>query len=130
MMFGDETKLDESWDFLDRHITPRLEAMSKETWYYYALGIAGELASGREPSIVKGEGVKATLEEGSDQPEVDMDMDDPLCCKICLSAKAVMAVTPCGHLVSCKTCFKSSGSTFPVCPMCRGSVASVIRIFT
>lgn len=107
-----------------------LEEMPKGSWYYYALGIAAELAKNKEPSILKGEATKGTLEEENEDPGPDMDMDDPMCCKICLSAKAVMAVTPCGHLVSCKPCFTSVGSTFPVCPMCRGPVASVIRIYT
>ena len=47
-------------------------------------------------------------------------------CVICLSEPSTHATTPCGHLCMCQSC--SGKLTDNKCPVCRGDIASTIRI--
>lgn len=51
-------------------------------------------------------------------------------CVVCLEGPADTAVVPCGHMCGCHDCLdliKNSSSA--LCPMCRGPLTSIIRIF-
>lgn len=47
-------------------------------------------------------------------------------CVVCLDAQAKHAMVPCGHLCVCGDCAKQSLND---CPVCRGKVDNVIRIY-
>jgi hypothetical protein len=51
---------------------------------------------------------------------------EPGMCVICLSEPSTHATTPCGHLCMCQSC--SGELTDSKCPVCRGDIASTIRI--
>ena len=46
-------------------------------------------------------------------------------CTICLDGDAEYAVIPCGHRCLCASCIKAVSE----CPMCRGTMTAVLRVF-
>lgn len=51
-------------------------------------------------------------------------------CTVCMDNPSDAAVVPCGHMCGCHACLeKIRTSSLPHCPLCRGPVTSVIRIF-
>ena len=46
-------------------------------------------------------------------------------CAICLDDNAEYAVVPCGHRCLCASCIKSVSD----CPVCRGAMTAVLRVF-
>lgn len=51
-------------------------------------------------------------------------------CVVCMDRPADSAVIPCGHMCACDSCLRAvQASAMPQCPMCRGPVTSVIRIY-
>ena len=51
-------------------------------------------------------------------------------CVVCLEKNADTAVIPCGHMCGCGDCLlRISKSANPQCPLCRGPMTSVIRIY-
>jgi hypothetical protein len=46
-------------------------------------------------------------------------------CSICLDGDAEYAVVPCGHRCLCASCIKAVSE----CPMCRGAITAVLRVF-
>lgn len=51
-------------------------------------------------------------------------------CAVCLERPPDTAVVPCGHMCGCQACLQAiADSTDPQCPLCRGPVTSVMRIF-
>jgi hypothetical protein len=51
-------------------------------------------------------------------------------CVICFDARACMAVVPCGHMVVCEAhAANLRRQANPSCPMCRGPITSMLRIF-
>lgn len=53
-------------------------------------------------------------------------------CVACMEKRACAACVPCGHVALCGGCAQrlwGTGSRAVVCPMCRSSVASFVRVF-
>jgi hypothetical protein len=48
-------------------------------------------------------------------------------CIVCISARAEYAITPCGHMCACVSCYKKISDN---CPVCRASIDQIIKIFT
>ena len=48
-------------------------------------------------------------------------------CVMCLSERATHAVVPCGHMITCASC--AGQARLDQCPMCRGAVAQLMRVF-
>ena len=48
-------------------------------------------------------------------------------CVVCLSERATHAVVPCGHMIVCGAC--AGQARLEQCPMCRGAVAQLMRVF-
>ena len=46
-------------------------------------------------------------------------------CAICLDDSAEYAVVPCGHRCLCNSCIKAVSE----CPVCRGAMTAVLRVF-
>ena len=46
-------------------------------------------------------------------------------CAICLDGNAEYAVVPCGHRCLCASCIKAVSE----CPVCRGAMTAVLRVF-
>ena len=46
-------------------------------------------------------------------------------CAVCLDGNAEYAVVPCGHRCLCASCIKA----VPECPVCRGAMTAVLRVF-
>jgi len=50
-------------------------------------------------------------------------------CSICFDEKATHLVTPCGHQCGCEECLSIVKRTSGRCPICRGPVSSMQRVF-
>lgn len=50
-------------------------------------------------------------------------------CAICLEAPAAYLVIPCGHQCGCLYCLEALRSTGGGCPICRGDMSSIIKVF-
>ncbi len=53
-------------------------------------------------------------------------------CVVCCDRPSVMAAVPCGHVCLCNTCSDvcmSGENGQPTCPLCRGAMQSVLRIY-
>lgn len=50
-------------------------------------------------------------------------------CAVCLSEPASHIVTPCGHQCGCKQCLETLKQSTGICPICRGRIGSIIRVF-
>jgi len=46
-------------------------------------------------------------------------------CNICMENPINSAISPCGHSVCCDTCAKK----LQTCPMCRGRIGHVLKIY-
>uniref|UniRef100_A0A7S4SA61 RING-type domain-containing protein n=1 Tax=Alexandrium monilatum TaxID=311494 RepID=A0A7S4SA61_9DINO len=58
------------------------------------------------------------------------DGEDDGTCAICMERPADTAVVPCGHMCGCFACLQAlHGAQGAQCPICRGPVASTIRIY-
>ena len=51
---------------------------------------------------------------------------EKLTCKLCMDAEVTTAFTPCGHLFCCAC---ASNGALVECPICRGHIASKIKIY-
>lgn len=71
-------------------------------------------------------GVAATAQAA----EAAEDDDESGMCVLCLERQADSAVVPCGHMCGCGVCLQDvQKSAKPECPMCRGPISSIIKIF-
>lgn len=53
-------------------------------------------------------------------------------CVVCRDRPSLMAVVPCGHMCLCNTCSDvcmNGDNDQPTCPLCRGDMQSVLRIY-
>jgi len=50
-------------------------------------------------------------------------------CKICMDKTVECAIMPCGHACACYSCARYMYFTMAKCPICRGTIAEVIRIY-
>merc|ERR1711879_148432 len=57
------------------------------------------------------------------------DEDEGGACAVCLEQPANAAVVPCGHMCACYACLEMLQISSSLCPICRGPVDSVIRIY-
>ena len=55
----------------------------------------------------------------------DLDQEDDDTCVVCLERVRNIAISPCGHFVLCNICT----GDIKICPICRGPIASTLRIF-
>jgi len=66
---------------------------------------------------------------------LDADEEENERCVVCLERRADTAVVPCGHLCGCEPCLRGmqgsggQGAEPAMCPMCRGPMTSLIRIY-
>ena len=67
-----------------------------------------------------------TAEREDAVPVADDDDADSLCV-VCLSAKRSFVLLPCGHLCVCAACTPSLKAS---CPMCRGPIEAVHKVYT
>ena len=66
---------------------------------------------------------KCFEEDRNDLPENDV-------CVICLTERKLYAIIPCGHLLFCESCSKFvMQNVKALCPLCRGKINSINRIF-
>lgn len=56
--------------------------------------------------------------------EAENPVDESILCKVCFTGAPNMAIVPCGHAF-CGECITS----FKDCPICRGSVTSLMKIY-
>lgn len=68
--------------------------------------------------------VDETVEETVVAPAEEVD--ERTLCVVCLDGPRTHLVAPCGHKCLCEACSTRVGAT---CPMCRGSVALVCRVY-
>jgi len=50
-------------------------------------------------------------------------------CVVCSEPHATMAIIPCGHKCLCESCLTTGGGYISACPICRGEIASINRIY-
>eukprot|EP00746_Dinoflagellata_sp_MGD_P003226 gnl/MRDRNA2_/MRDRNA2_106257_c0_seq1.p1 gnl/MRDRNA2_/MRDRNA2_106257_c0~~gnl/MRDRNA2_/MRDRNA2_106257_c0_seq1.p1 ORF type:complete len:218 (+),score=51.74 gnl/MRDRNA2_/MRDRNA2_106257_c0_seq1:70-723(+) len=93
-------------------------------------GSGNARSSGAKPQALNVEDLKKIKDsEAGDEPQ----------CKVCLSNKVVVALQPCGHACLCATCCVSvlqsagqwqvAGSPAGKCPVCRGEIQDVLRVY-
>jgi len=73
----------------------------------------------------------ASSAPAADQDPTGVSGESELCV-VCLERPADTAVVPCGHLCGCERCLRAmnADSAGPTnCPMCRGPMSSIIRIY-
>eukprot|EP00929_Paragymnodinium_shiwhaense_P090882 TRINITY_DN50975_c0_g1_i1.p1 TRINITY_DN50975_c0_g1~~TRINITY_DN50975_c0_g1_i1.p1 ORF type:complete len:637 (-),score=109.00 TRINITY_DN50975_c0_g1_i1:33-1943(-) len=87
-------------------------------------GVAAAPAEEDQPSN-SAEAVSSIL-----RPKEAAEEDDSGLCTVCLDVPADAAVVPCGHMCGCYACLEQlRSSRAPYCPMCRGDVTAVMRIY-
>lgn len=90
-----------------------------------AAGLPGPEVSAASSSSFAGAAAAQVGDEATGEQGEESDL-----CTVCLDQKADTAVVPCGHLCGCHQCLQAvKASPSPMCPMCRGPVTAVIRIF-
>lgn len=62
------------------------------------------------------------------QPVVDVPCSKSGC-MVCLENEAIMAIVPCGHTVFCNGCITKYRQNADKCPICRGTIQGVLRIY-
>ena len=62
--------------------------------------------------------------------EAEVDNDKKNVCVVCLENKKTHAFNPCGHMCVCETCADEIIQRGSNCPMCRGDITSLLKIFT
>jgi hypothetical protein len=72
--------------------------------------------------------IKHALEKISQQPQkkVCESVDQ---CMICWDEKPDSAFVPCGHAMSCFACAEAIQSMNKPCPMCRGPIQSILKLY-
>lgn len=73
------------------------------------------------------------LEARNKSIELDLQLqsvdDWQLECAVCLGAPSRYAVVPCGHYALCTVCSEEYHSGAATCPICRGPVNGLLKIF-
>jgi len=65
-------------------------------------------------------------ETETEESETESETEDDYCV-ICLDAKKGYACVPCGHLCLCGGC--AAGAKPTECPICRGPISTIVKIF-
>ena len=95
--------------------------------------VDASLSSGvsTEPAFVEDEGLHRNNGPGHDVSRpVGPAIEDQQLCVICLSCAKTHVVVPCMHKCLCSECSRLiSTRSGAVCPMCRGSVQLVAKVF-
>eukprot|EP00746_Dinoflagellata_sp_MGD_P022275 gnl/MRDRNA2_/MRDRNA2_152094_c0_seq1.p1 gnl/MRDRNA2_/MRDRNA2_152094_c0~~gnl/MRDRNA2_/MRDRNA2_152094_c0_seq1.p1 ORF type:complete len:271 (-),score=27.44 gnl/MRDRNA2_/MRDRNA2_152094_c0_seq1:229-1041(-) len=63
--------------------------------------------------------------QGLLSPQTEESFD----CVICMSTRKDTVISPCGHLCVCNTCAQVLLAGEDACPICRGTIASVMRVY-
>ncbi|TMW63546.1 hypothetical protein Poli38472_002487 [Pythium oligandrum] len=95
---------------------------------------APELSSDQDDTGIaqESENVPASItEDSSSQPaqSEDSELKEQSECVICMSASRDAICVPCGHVAGCFDCLQRHAATSKTCPICRGAVQSVIRVY-
>lgn len=75
----------------------------------------------------------ATMESMSPETRSRITLDNDSnqnTCVVCQDEVSIMAVVPCGHLCLCNRCSEVCMSDQSRCPVCRGNMQSVLRIYS
>lgn len=106
-----------------------LASLDRDTgrWHVRLSGDSGLELKSLKPSCLHPEAPPpapaAEVQKEDGKPEVVQ-------CTICMDRPSDSAVVPCGHMCGCHGCLeKIQVSALPHCPLCRGPVTSVIRIY-
>lgn len=54
----------------------------------------------------------------------------PALCVYCITKSAEYFIVDCRHLCICESCLQAAGDTIKECPICRGRVRKVVRVYT
>lgn len=93
------------------------------------------VASPSAPPLLNGQihhlSVKPGCSIGQAVPNTNMRADDKVggACVICWDAYAEGACIPCGHLAGCMNCLSEIKSMNWGCPVCRGQIDQVVRVY-
>lgn len=77
----------------------------------------------RAKADVESQGEQITEKEEETKP--NFNKDNPNECSICCINNYNTVFVPCGHVFACTKC----ASSLSVCPICRGNIENVLRIF-
>jgi len=73
--------------------------------------------------------VKLQVVDDNSREENSTQISPPdMLCSVCVDAPADYIVVPCGHQCGCETCLTSLRATSG-CPICRGSISNIIRVY-
>lgn len=94
-----------------------------------AADIAGAVASAPKATDAEAPGASGDAPDVAGQGAASAPKDEDLC-TVCMERRADAAVIPCGHLCGCHSCLTAvAGSSSPLCPLCRGPLSAVQRIY-
>ena len=123
-----------SKDVLTSPATTILDAVCESTGCSWTINLSTIDDSSVEAFSANAEAKKqrhddATLIAGL-QKQLNVLNDQRNMCCICMEADACITMVPCGHLCLCRPCAQTIPNLLGSgCPICRGSVSQVIRIY-
>lgn len=83
-----------------------------------------------QPPADVGSAAAAQALAGAAPSAPPVDDEDAGKCVVCWERRADTAIIPCGHMCGCNICLKDVfASAAPQCPMCRGPITSLVRIY-
>lgn len=82
------------------------------------------------PTTTEGGTVASSAGPGEDEANASGSGNTPSgTCVICLDASVEGACIPCGHMAGCMSCLKDIESKKWGCPICRGTINQVVRLY-
>ncbi|EPS62392.1 hypothetical protein M569_12398 [Genlisea aurea] len=94
-------------------------------WRQVRRSSSSSSSSSEEEAVVAADDSVAGDDESSSS-----NIGDGELCVVCLTRRRAAAFTPCGHLVCCQRCASAvERENSPLCPVCRQSVRSWVRIY-
>ena len=120
-------------DTVRKHIVPYMKIYKMET--IYDLGTLSHTVKDTLPSSASittttdnGKTKNSPASSSSSSKTDEYEDEDKNLCAICLDSERDHVVLPCAHRCLCQECLYIAEKS-KECPMCRGPVASIIKIF-
>mmetsp|Transcript_51584 Transcript_51584/g.85471 ORF Transcript_51584/g.85471 Transcript_51584/m.85471 type:complete len:210 (+) Transcript_51584:71-700(+) len=73
--------------------------------------------------------VAANVNQNNQNVKKKLDIAKNKECLICFNAEKTHAMVPCGHKCVCEGCAQAIQSSSNQCPVCRGNIQSVLKVF-
>uniref|UniRef100_A0A0N5A4C4 RING-type domain-containing protein n=1 Tax=Parastrongyloides trichosuri TaxID=131310 RepID=A0A0N5A4C4_PARTI len=118
------TELLESSNSLERRVNTILTEADETLARYRAYRSTANTDTEESPPVVEEESSSEEEEENVTEPLNEADT-----CTICIERIKNISCYPCGHLCMCRRCSKQFKGPGKACPICRGDIVDLVRIF-